>query len=87
MAKKPVTLEVLRNREFAPVKNRTGEDSLETSRAMQSELHRSWLKELGVEVSGRSLIEISPLAALDKNDLAARVQSLPAKINEDMYIQ
>lgn len=87
MAEKPVTLEVLRNREFAPVKNRTGEDSLETSRAMQSELHRSWLKELGVEVSGRSLIEISPLAALDKNDLAARVQSLPAKINEDMYIQ
>ena len=87
MAEKSVTLEVIREHEFAPVKNMTGEDSLETSRAMQSELHKSWLKDLGVEVSDRSLIEISPLAALEKDDLAARVKSLPAKIEKDMYIQ
>ena len=87
MAEKSVTLEVIREHEFAPVKNMTGEDSLETSRALQSELHKRWLKDLGVEVSDRSLIEISPLAALEKGDLAARVKSLPAKIEKDMYIQ
>ncbi len=86
MAEKSVTLEVLREHEFAPVKNRTGEDSLETSRIMQSRLHRSWLKDLGVEVSGTSLIEISPLVALEKDDLALRVKSLPAKIDKDIYI-
>lgn len=87
MAENSVTLEVIREHEFAPVKNRTGEDSLETSRAMQSNLHRAWLEDIGVEIKGQSLIEISPLAALEKDDLKMRAESLPKEVREDLYIQ
>jgi len=87
MAEKSITLEVIREHEFAPVKNKAGEDSLETSRVMQSDLHKRWLEDLGVEVIGRSLIEISPLAALEKDDLRPRARSLPKRVVEDTYIQ
>ncbi|HOD69391.1 MAG: putative uridylyltransferase [Deltaproteobacteria bacterium ADurb.BinA179] len=86
MAEKSVTLEVLREREFAPVKNRTGEDSLETSRIMQSNLHRSWLEDLGVNISDRSIVEISPLAALEKDDLRARGKIPPMEVDGELYI-
>jgi UDP-N-acetylglucosamine/UDP-N-acetylgalactosamine diphosphorylase len=81
-----VNLEVLREEEFAPVKNRTGEDSLETSKAMQSDLHRSWLEAAGIGVAQGCLVEISPLVALEKHDLKAQVESLPKNIVKDMYI-
>ncbi len=86
MAKCTVSLEVLREDEFAPVKNRAGEDSLESAMTMQSRLHRRWLEDLGIRVEPGCLVEISPLFALGKSDLKARVESLPGNIVKDMYI-
>jgi UDP-N-acetylglucosamine/UDP-N-acetylgalactosamine diphosphorylase len=86
MAEVSVTLEVLREHEFAPVKNMTGEDSLESSRAMQSDLHRAWLEESGIPVGEGCLVEISPLFALEKDDVKRQVESLPRNIVKDMYI-
>jgi UDP-N-acetylglucosamine/UDP-N-acetylgalactosamine diphosphorylase len=86
MARCPVNLEVVREAEFAPVKNREGEDSLDTAKAMQSDLHRSWLAEMGIGVEPGCLVEISPLIALEKDDLKAQVESLPKNIVKDMYI-
>ncbi len=86
LAKNCVSMEVIREHEFAPVKNKAGEDSLESSLAMQSRLHKSWLEDLGIEVQGESLVEISPLFALSKDDLKAHVEHLPKKIVEDTYI-
>lgn len=86
LAKNCITLEVVREHEFAPVKNKTGEDSLQSSLEMQSRLHASWLEDLGIEVQGESLVEISPLFALSKDDLKAHVEHLPNKIVEDTYI-
>ncbi|MFY9397438.1 MAG: UDPGP type 1 family protein [Desulfomonilia bacterium] len=87
LAGKTVTLEVLREHEFAPVKNRTGEDSLETSRALQSDLHARWLNDLGIRVRKGAAVEISPLAALEKDDLRRYAGELPKEIEGDFYFE
>lgn len=56
-------LKVKREEEFAPVKNKEGEDSPETARRLVFDLHRKWLLAAGVpaELIGDRPIEISPL--------------------------
>lgn len=85
-AKKTITLEVLRDEEFAPVKNQTGVDSLETSTMMQSALHASWLEKAGLKVREGIRVEISPLFALDGEDLKLRASELPHLIDCDTYL-
>ena len=86
LAEKSITLEVVREEEFAPVKNLTGVDSLESSRQLQSALHASWLKGLGVEVKPGISLEISPLFALDFKDLELKAALLPRQIMEDYFL-
>jgi UDP-N-acetylglucosamine/UDP-N-acetylgalactosamine diphosphorylase len=86
LAQKTITLEVLREEEFAPVKNRTGIDSLETSTMMQSALHSSWLEKVGIEVRPGIRVEISPLYALDWEDLKRKASELPRLIDCDTYL-
>jgi UDP-N-acetylglucosamine/UDP-N-acetylgalactosamine diphosphorylase len=72
-------LEVRRKEEFSPLKNQSGEDSEETCRRDMSALHAAWLAEAGVHVprgrDGRPAhpVEISPLYALDEDELQAKV--------------
>lgn len=70
-ASRVLNLEVLREEEFAPVKNRTGEDSLESAQALLIEEHRRWLREAGATVAGRA--EVSPRVALSADDLRVRL--------------
>jgi UDP-N-acetylglucosamine/UDP-N-acetylgalactosamine diphosphorylase len=86
MADKTITLEVIREEEFAPVKNLTGTDSLESSRLLQSALHSSWLKRLGVDVAPDISVEISPLFALDYEDLLLKASTLPRHIGENTFL-
>lgn len=83
LAKEVVAMEVLRSEEFAPVKNKTGEDSPESSVQAQSDLFRSWLEEAGMRVEDpKAKVEIGPLFALDRAELAARLKgstALPAR--------
>ena len=66
-------MEVARNEEFAPVKNKTGEDSAETAIQAQSDLFRSWLADAGMKVDDPGArVEIAPLFALDRAELASR---------------
>ncbi len=75
LARRTVAMEVARNEEFAPVKNRTGEDSPESCRAAWSALHRAWLEAAGVRVRAGAAVEVGPLLALDAAELAANVAS------------
>lgn len=79
-----IVLETDRIEEFAPIKNATGVDSVETSRALQTERAARWLEKMGVHVSRKrdgsvdAVIEISPLTAVEAGDLAGA--DLPAEI-------
>lgn len=86
LAQRCITLEVLREEEFAPVKNLTGVDSLESSKLLQSDLHASWLKRTGIHVSDGVRVEISPLFALDFDELRGKAVRLPQAILVDTYL-
>lgn len=63
-----------RNREFHPVKNAAGDDSPATAQSAMSALFRDWLQSAGAEVAENVPVEISPLFALDADDVCRKVQ-------------
>lgn len=69
-AERVVILACDRDAEFAPVKNAEGVDSALSARAMMTALARRWLVAAGAKVAGDPAIELSPLYALDGDDLA-----------------
>jgi UDP-N-acetylglucosamine/UDP-N-acetylgalactosamine diphosphorylase len=75
-ARNPLVMEVRREDEFAPVKNAEGADSPETARAALAAQHRRWLKQAGVPVPAGACIEISPVFALDANELQGKTSGL-----------
>jgi UDP-N-acetylglucosamine/UDP-N-acetylgalactosamine diphosphorylase len=72
-------VETSRREEFEPLKNATGPDSPETVRRAMSNLAAEWLERAGVEVPRKANgdaavpLEISPLYALDADELASKV--------------
>ena len=80
-----IVLETDRVEEFAPIKNLSGVDSAESSRALQIERCARWLEAAGAKVPRgakgdcTAVIEISPLTALEANDLRGRAD-LPESI-------
>ncbi|NLF25688.1 MAG: hypothetical protein GX589_08555 [Deltaproteobacteria bacterium] len=74
-----VNLEVAREREFAPVKNLTGVDSVESAREILSKEYARWLREAGVEVvlEDGAYLEISPRFASTPEQLKRKIESLP----------
>ncbi len=76
LAERTLVLEGDRAAMFAPTKNRTGVDSVESCRAMMMERDARWLEKAGVQVSRdsagmlQSRVEFSPLAAIDAADAA-----------------
>jgi UDP-N-acetylglucosamine pyrophosphorylase len=77
LARVALVIETSREREFNPIKNRTGTDSPETARAALQNIWRNWLRECGIQVPERMLLEIHPSFALDAADLASRREFLP----------
>lgn len=93
MAQNPIILQTLREEEFSPVKNATGVDSVETSRRDQCRRAARWLEQAGVSVPRKAdgepdaMIEISPLFALDAEQLRERLKESPAiKPGAKVYI-
>lgn len=85
LAENTCCMEVVRDEEFAPVKNRQGIDSPETARQAMNRLHRSWLIQAGVEVPSGVQVEVSPLFALDKEELADKLRGKKPVIRKDRY--
>ncbi len=84
LAKISVIIETVREEEFAPVKNATGVDSVDSSRELMSGLFRSWLSSRHIAIPEHvRVIEISPLAAVEADDLP---ENLVIPDNENVYI-
>ena len=72
LTNKNIIMDTVREEEFAPVKNATGLDSLETSQTLMSNLYKVWLTERGVNIPHSvKVVEISPLTAVSFDDLPA----------------
>ena len=85
LTEKNVVFETIREEEFAPVKNPTGIDSLVSSRELMVSLNKKWLAEKGIEIpAGVKILEISPLLAVEPDDLPADVK-IPDK--EKVYLE
>jgi UDP-N-acetylglucosamine/UDP-N-acetylgalactosamine diphosphorylase len=76
LCRSSIVLETQREDEFAPIKNADGNDSPATCREIQTRRAARWLEQHGVKIprddAGKPLctIEISPLTAMDPEDLA-----------------
>jgi len=84
-ARNPLVMEVRREDEFAPVKNFDGDDSPASARAAMVAQHRRWLRQAGVDVPERGVVEISPLFALDAEELKGKVSQLP--VSDKLYLE
>ena len=82
-AERSIILEIDREEQFAPTKNATGPDSIETTRAMMVERSAKWLEFAAVAVPRREdgspdcLLEIGPSFAVDKKDVRAKRDQIP----------
>ena len=65
-------METPREEEFAPLKNATGADSPETVRAARLALHARWLEARRSPTRTAIPVEVSPLFALDADELKAK---------------
>jgi len=84
-AERTCCMEVIRKEEFSPVKNKDGSDSPQTARADMINLHRRWLKRAGINTAPETVIEISPLFALDEDEFINRVRTKNITVSSDTY--
>ncbi|MBT6154133.1 MAG: UDPGP type 1 family protein [Planctomycetaceae bacterium] len=74
-ARGALVLEADRAAEFSPVKNASGADSPETSRRDMMALHAGWLRQAGATLPEGADVEISPLYALDADELQGKISA------------
>lgn len=93
MASRSIILEALRSDEFAPTKNATGVDSVESTRRMMVARAAAWLESAGLAVprkpdgSPDCLLEIAPAFALEKEDIKAKLDRIPKiKPGDTLYL-
>lgn len=81
LADRWLAMETPREEEFAPLKNGSGPDSPDAVRRALTRLHAGWLDRAGLPIDRgadgepRGPVEVSPLFALDAEELAAKVSS------------
>ena len=83
-----VVVEVDAARAFAPLKNASGQkaDTPETVKAQMVALHTEWLRRAGAEVADGVEVEISPLFALDADELAEKIEA-GTRVTEATYLR
>jgi UDP-N-acetylglucosamine/UDP-N-acetylgalactosamine diphosphorylase len=93
LASKSIILQILRSQEFAPTKNATGVDSVETTRQMMVDRAADWLESAGISIPRKAdgsvdcILEIAPGFALDKDDIKAKLNRIPEiKPGDELYL-
>ena len=78
LAERTVVQMCERSEEFSPVKNRSGQDSIATSRASLDRRNRAWCRTAfpDLPLPADSALELEPGLALDADDLRSREQEL-----------
>jgi UDP-N-acetylglucosamine/UDP-N-acetylgalactosamine diphosphorylase len=86
-AKNPFVVEYAESEVFAPLKNAPGaaRDTPEYVQQFMIAQHRKWMRAAGAELADRVPVEISPLWALDSEDVAARTDR-PCSIEKPTYL-
>jgi len=76
MAENAIVVEVNPAKAFAPLKNAAGakKDTPESVRGQLIALHREWLGRAGARLAGDVAVEISPMFALDEEEVIERIQ-------------
>ncbi len=87
LAKNTCCMEISREEEFAPLKNKQGDDSPETVRKILSNMYKNWLKYAGIEVEPQVRVEISPLFALSKEELRSKLKGRNIGGDKDIYLE
>jgi UDP-N-acetylglucosamine/UDP-N-acetylgalactosamine diphosphorylase len=87
LATRSVFVEAIRTDEFAPLKNKIGEDSIASCREMQSNAFKRWLAAAGFSVSGVASVEISPLFACCEEIFAERVHGVLKSPCSRIYLE
>jgi len=87
-ARRPIVVEYAEQDCFAPLKNAAGaeKDTAEYVQRMMFAQHRRWLEAAGACVAGGVNVEISPLFALDAEEVAERVEP-GQKFDKSQYLQ
>lgn len=94
LAERTLLWQTRRDEEFAPVKNATGTDSLETAQAAMIERSARWLESAGVSVprtsDGRAdcVLEISPLLAESADQLRSAIapEDVQLRPGDELYL-
>jgi UDP-N-acetylglucosamine/UDP-N-acetylgalactosamine diphosphorylase len=85
-ARNAIVVEIDPAQGFGPLKNASGAayDTPEMVRAQMAAQHRQWLQAAGAEVADGVPVEISPLFALDAEELAAKIKP-GTRVTEPTY--
>ena len=93
LASKSIILETIREQEFAPTKNATGVDSVESTRRMMVNRSADWLESAGVTIPRKAdgspdcTLEIAPSFALYKADVRVKVDQVPEiRAGDELYL-
>jgi UDP-N-acetylglucosamine/UDP-N-acetylgalactosamine diphosphorylase len=88
-AKRSLGLAIVREEEFAPVKNASGVDSAESAVKLASDQYGSWLRAAGAKVSlpAQARIEISPLFAATMRQFREQWDGRVKDITGDFYLE
>ncbi|NLE37412.1 MAG: UDPGP type 1 family protein [Pirellulaceae bacterium] len=87
-ARRAIVVEVDRAEAFAPLKNPSGDaaDTPEMVRSCMMAQHARWLRSAAVEVAEGATVEISPLHALDPEELAQKIPP-GTRVDGDTYFE
>jgi UDP-N-acetylglucosamine/UDP-N-acetylgalactosamine diphosphorylase len=90
-AKKIVHMEIVREREYTPIKTSAGPESPGAAKQRMSTVYAQWLESAGIKIprdgSGAvtATIEVSPLYALDEEELARKVDT-SLVVGDELYL-